>query len=166
MSEKSQVGSNLLELYQDIILKHSKTPKNIGILKNSDCCQKENNPLCGDKVTVSVALNNTIDETKIVKDILFDGKGCAISIASASMMTEATKGLTLKEIIDLADGISNICKDQTVLNNVINSFDEINKNKLSSLQALTGVRNYPARLRCVTLPWDALTKCLSNRKII
>ena len=59
---------------------------------------------------------------KIVKDILFDGKGCAISIASASMMTEATKGLTLKEIIDLADGISNICKDQTLLNNVISSF--------------------------------------------
>ena len=57
MSEKSQVSSNLLELYQDIILKHSKTPKNTGVLKNSDCCQKENNPLCGDKVTVSVALN-------------------------------------------------------------------------------------------------------------
>ena len=134
-------------------------------LTKIDCCQKENNPLCGDKVTVSVLINRSIDETRIVKDILFDGKGCAISIASASMMTEAAKGLSLKEIINLADGVSSICKDQTLLGNVINSFDEEIKNKLSSLQALTGVRNYPARLRCVTLPWDALTKCLSEKII-
>ena len=164
MTEISR-SSNLLELYQDIILTHSKEPKNTGILKDYDCCQKENNPLCGDKVTVSVLINRSIDETRIVKDILFDGKGCAISIASASMMTEAAKGLSLKEIINLADGVSSICKDQTLLGNVINSFDEEIKNKLSSLQALTGVRNYPARLRCVTLPWDALTKCLSEKII-
>ena len=166
MTEILKSKRNLLELYQDIILKHSKMPKNTGVLKDYDCCYKEKNPLCGDKVTVSASLVNDVNEIKVVKDILFDGKGCAISIASASMMTEVTKGLSLKKIFDLADGVSNICKDQMLLANVINSFDEEVKNRLSSLQALTGVRNYPARLRCVTLPWEALAKCLSNKNNI
>jgi nitrogen fixation NifU-like protein len=156
------LDKNITELYQDIILNHSKAPKNIGILNNPDCCSNGVNPLCGDKVTISVSL----DKNKFIHKILFDAKGCAISIASASMMTEAVKGLFKDDIFLLADGVDRFCNENDNLDKILNSVDEKIRNPLSSLQALSGVRNFPARLRCVSLPWETLISCVQNKDFL
>ena len=162
MSAVSLNNKNITELYQDIILNHSKSPKNIGILNNPDCCSDGVNPLCGDKVTISVLL----DKKKFIHKILFDAKGCAISIASASMMTEAVKGLFKDDISLLADGVDRFCKEKDDLDKILSSVDEKIRDPLSSLKALSGVRSFPARLRCVTLPWEALMSCVQNKDFL
>ena len=162
MSADLEGNKDILELYQDIILNHSKEPRNIGILNDPDCCFSEINPLCGDKVTVSILFN----KKGCIKSILFDGKGCAISIASASMMTESVNGMLKDDVFLLAEGVEKFCKQTNSIDEILDLFEFHIRKPLSTLKALSGVRNFPARLRCVTLPWEALISCIKNKDMI
>ena len=134
---------NLKELYQEIILEHGKNPRNLGKTENFNKDAKGNNPLCGDNVHVYLKLNGQ----KIVEDASFEGSGCAISIASASLMTENLKGKHIKYAESLFTDFTNLIKgddtDFTIL-------DEDN-----SLFALKGVSAFPMRVKCATMAWHA-----------
>ena len=106
---------DLLSLYQSIILDHGKSPRNTGRVERHDCSSEGRNPLCGDRVTVTAAL----DESDILTDLKFDAKGCAISIASASMMTEAAKGLTTDEVQRISDAVRILCIEMVYVLTVV-----------------------------------------------
>ena len=139
--------SELRTLYQEIILDHSRNPRNSGKLETVTGEAKGNNPLCGDRVTVYVELEGG----KIV-DAAFEARGCAISIASASMMTEHLKGLTIEEAE----------KAHEEFNNHLTKSGAPDLPQESELAALTGVRNFPTRIKCATLPWQTLIAALKG----
>lgn len=131
----------LRELYQQLILDHYKRPRNFGRLSDANREAKGVNPLCGDQVTVYLRL----DGDKVT-DVHFDGTGCAISTASASVMTETLKGKTLEEVESLFERFHSL-----VAGNVGASDVE----DLGKLAAFSGVRDYPSRVKCATLAWHA-----------
>ena len=146
---------DLKELYQDIILEHGKSPRNFGKCEKYTHQAKGHNPLCGDKVHVYLKLN----EKKNVEDLTFEGSGCAISIASTSIMTELVKGKDLKIakkiIVDFLDMVKNT-KEITS-----NDLEEDQKIKIMSL---SGVKQYPMRVKCATLAWHTLTSAIEGKK--
>ena len=144
---------NLKELYQEIILDHGKNPRNLRKTDNFNKDAKGYNPLCGDKVHVYLKLN----ENKKVEDISFEGSGCAISMASASIMTDLVKGKEEKEIKEIVSDLLNMIKEKDKLNNKILKDDEKTK-----LMCLSGVKQYPMRVKCATLSWHTLTSALNN----
>tara|TARA_Y100000590_G_scaffold303176_1_gene341804 strand:+ start:603 stop:1076 length:474 start_codon:yes stop_codon:yes gene_type:complete len=144
---------NLKELYQEIILDHGKNPRN---LRKTDKYNKEakgHNPLCGDNVHIYVKLS----ETKKVEDISFEGSGCAISMASASILTDLIKGKEENEITEIVDDFLDMIKEKDELNNNILKDDEKTK-----LMCLSGVKKYPMRVKCATLSWHTLLSALNN----
>ena len=144
---------NLKELYQEIILDHGKNPRNLGKFENFNKDAKGHNPLCGDKVHLFLKL----DENKNVNDISFEGEGCAISMASASIMTDLMKGKSEKEAKEIIDKFLDMIKEKDDINT--NLLDEDEKTKLMSLG---GVKNYPMRVKCATLSWHALSSALDD----
>ena len=144
---------NLKELYQEIILDHGKNPRNLRKTDNFNKNAKGYNPLCGDKVHVYLKLN----ENKKVEDISFEGSGCAISMASASIMTDLVKGKEEKEVKEIVTDLLNMIKEKDNLNNKILKDDEKTK-----LMCLSGVKQYPMRVKCATLSWHTLTSALNN----
>jgi len=144
---------NLKELYQEIILDHGKNPRNLRKTDNFNKDAKGYNPLCGDKVHVYLKLN----ENKKVQDISFEGSGCAISMASASIMTDLVKGKEEKEVKEIVSDLLNMIKEKDELNNKILKDDEKTK-----LMCLSGVKQYPMRVKCATLSWHTLTSALNN----
>ena len=128
---------NLKELYQEIILDHGKNPRNLGKFENFNKDAKGHNPLCGDKVHLFLKL----DENKNVNDISFEGEGCAISMASASIMTDLMKGKSEKEAKEIIDKFLDMIKEKDDINT--NLLEEDEKTKLMSLG---GVKNYPMRV--------------------
>ena len=149
---------DLLSLYQSIILDHGKSPRNTGRVERHDCSSEGRNPLCGDRVTVTAAL----DESDVLTDLKFDAKGCAISIASASMMTEAAKGLTTDEVQRISDAVRILCIEK-FSSEAINGFlGETLSARLESLRALSGVRQFPTRAKCALLPWQTLMACIQG----
>ena len=142
---------NLKELYQEIILDHGKNPRNLGKFENFNKDAKGHNPLCGDKVHLFLKL----DENKNVNDISFEGEGCAISMASASIMTDLMKGKSEKEAKEIIDKFLDMIKEKDDINT--NLLEEDEKTKLMSLG---GVKNYPMRVKCATLSWHALSSAL------
>ena len=144
---------NLKELYQEIILDHGKNPRNLGKFENFNKDAKGHNPLCGDKVHVFLKL----DENKNVNDISFEGEGCAISMASASIMTDLMKGKSEKEAKEIIDKFLDMIKEKDDINT--NLLEEDEKTKLMSLG---GVKNYPMRVKCATLSWHALSSALDD----
>ena len=144
---------NLKELYQEIILDHGKTPRNLGKFENFNKDAKGHNPLCGDKVHLFLKL----DENKNVNDISFEGEGCAISMASASIMTDLMKGKSEKEAKEIIDKFLDMIKEKDDINT--NLLEEDEKTKLMSLG---GVKNYPMRVKCATLSWHALSSALDD----
>ncbi len=144
---------NLKELYQEIILDHGKNPRNLRKTDNFNKDAKGYNPLCGDKVHVYLKLN----ENKKVEDISFEGSGCAISMASASIMTDLVKGKEEKEVKEIVSDLLNMIKEKDRLNNKILKEDEKTK-----LMCLSGVKQYPMRVKCATLSWHTLTSALNN----
>ena len=144
---------NLKELYQEIILDHGKNPRNLRKTDNFNKNAKGYNPLCGDKVHVYLKLN----ENKRVEDISFEGSGCAISMASASIMTDLVKGKEEKEVKEIVTDLLNMIKEKDNLNNKILKDDEKTK-----LMCLSGVKQYPMRVKCATLSWHTLTSALNN----
>ena len=144
---------NLKELYQEIILDHGKNPRNLGKFENFNKDAKGHNPLCGDKVHLFLKL----DENKYVNDISFEGEGCAISMASASIMTDLMKGKSEKEAKEIIDKFLDMIKEKDDINT--NLLEEDEKTKLMSLG---GVKNYPMRVKCATLSWHALSSALDD----
>ena len=144
---------NLKELYQEIILDHGKNPRNLGKFENFNKDAKGHNPLCGDKVHLFLKL----DENKNVNDISFEGEGCAISMASASIMTDLMKGKSEREAKEIIDKFLDMIKEKDDINT--NLLEEDEKTKLMSLG---GVKNYPMRVKCATLSWHALSSALDD----
>ena len=144
---------NLKELYQEIILDHGKNPRNLGKFENFNKDAKGHNPLCGDKVHLFLKL----DENKNVNDISFEGEGCAISMASASIMTDLMKGKSEKEAKEIIEKFLDMIKEKDDINTNLLKDDEKTK-----LMSLGGVKNYPMRVKCATLSWHALSSALDD----
>ena len=146
---------DLKELYQDIILEHGKSPRNFGKCVAHSHEEKGYNPLCGDHVQVYLKLN----EKKNVEELTFEGSGCAISMASTSIMTELVKGKSLeisKKIIEeFLKMITNPASSK------LNYLDEDQKIKIMSL---SGVKQYPMRVKCATLAWHTLNSAIEGKK--
>ena len=144
---------NLKELYQEIILDHGKNPRNLRRTENFNKDAKGHNPLCGDKVHVYLKL----DESKKVEDISFEGQGCAISMASASIMTSMVKGKEEHEVKEIINDFLEMIKEKETLNTKLLSEDEKTK-----LMCLSGVKQYPMRVKCATLSWHTLTSAIDK----
>tara|TARA_Y100000590_G_C15275090_1_gene846602 strand:+ start:138 stop:608 length:471 start_codon:yes stop_codon:yes gene_type:complete len=143
----------LKELYQEIILDHGKNPRNLRKTENFNKDAKGHNPLCGDKVHVYLKL----DEDKKVQDISFEGQGCAISMASASIMTDLVKGKEENEVKEIVKDFLEMIKEKDQLNNKI-----LEENEKTKLMCLSGVKKYPMRVKCATLSWHTLTSAMNN----
>ena len=144
---------NLKELYQEIILDHGKNPRNLGKFDNYNKDAKGHNPLCGDNVHVFLRLN----EKKKVEDVAFEGSGCAISMASASIMTDMVRGKEEKEVKEIISDFLGMIKEKNSLENKILKDDDKTK-----LMSLSGVKQFPMRVKCATLSWHTLTYALDN----
>ena len=146
---------NLKELYQEIILEHGKNPRNLRKTENFNKDAKGHNPLCGDKVHVYVKLN----ENKKVEDISFEGSGCAISMASASIMTDLLKGKNENEIEEIVKDFLEMIKVKPEL-----SSKNLKEDEKTKLMCLSGVKQYPMRVKCATLSWHTLKSAINNSK--
>lgn len=140
--------SDLRDLYQEVIVDHSKRPRNFGVLAGANHRADGHNPLCGDSVTVYLAVAGGV-----VKDVHFEGRGCAISMASASLMTESLKGMSVEEARSVFARFHGMLtgKDVAVV-------DELDR-----LAVFEGVREFPVRVKCATLPWHTFIAALESR---
>ena len=144
---------NLKELYQEIILDHGKNPRNLRKAENFNKDAKGHNPLCGDKVHIFLKLN----DNKKVEDISFEGQGCAISMASASIMTDLLKGKEEKEVKEIVNDFLEMIKEKDEIKTNLLKDDEKTK-----LMCLSGVKQYPMRVKCATLSWHTLTSAIDK----
>jgi len=144
---------NLKELYQEIILDHGKNPRNLRKAENFNKDAKGHNPLCGDKVHIFLKLN----DNKKVEDISFEGQGCAISMASASIMTDLVKGKEEKEVKEIVNDFLEMIKEKDEIKTNLLKDDEKTK-----LMCLSGVKQYPMRVKCATLSWHTLTSAIDK----
>lgn len=134
---------NLDQLYRSVIMDHYKTPRNKGIIEESSITVDMNNPTCGDVIHLTMEI-----EDDVVQDAKFEGEGCSISMASASMMTQLIKGKPVKDALSLADTISAIMLSEEYDDSI----------DLGDIEALSGVAKFPARIKCATLAWKAMEK--------
>lgn len=139
-------NSKLDQLYRSVIMDHYKTPRNKGIIDGDTITVDMNNPTCGDVIHLTMSINDGI-----VEDAKFEGEGCSISMASASMMTQLIKGKTTEEALRYAQIVS----EMMLGNEYDTSVD------LGDLEALSGVAKFPARIKCATLAWKAMEKGVS-----
>ena len=144
---------NLKELYQEIILDHGKNPRNLRKTENFNKDAKGHNPLCGDKVHIYLKLN----ENKKVEDISFEGEGCAISMASASIMTDLLRGKEENDVKEIVNDFLEMIKEKDEINTNLLKDDEKTK-----LMCLSGVKQYPMRVKCATLSWHTLTSAIDR----
>ncbi len=144
---------NLKELYQEIILDHGKNPRNLRKTENFNKDAKGHNPLCGDKVHIYLKLN----ENKKVEDISFEGEGCAISMASASIMTDLLRGKEENDVKEIVNDFLEMIKEKDEIKTNLLKDDEKTK-----LMCLSGVKQYPMRVKCATLSWHTLTSAIDN----
>lgn len=140
---------DLEDLYQDIILDHSRNPRNFHRIKHANRHADGSNPLCGDKLIVYAVIKNNV-----IRDIGFTGTGCAIFIASASMMTESVMGKTVGEAKAVSERLHQL---------VSGSAEPPETAMTEKLSVFSGVRGYPARVKCATLPWQTLKAVLSSQ---
>ena len=141
--------SDLAGLYQELILDHSRRPRNRGMIENASARAEGANPLCGDELTLYVDVADDV-----LREVRFEGHGCAISTASASLMSEAVRGKTTAEAHDLFKRFH-----QSL---VSGPGTEVDVSGLGKLAALTGVRNYPMRVKCASLAWHTLNAALKG----
>ncbi|MCL5260181.1 MAG: SUF system NifU family Fe-S cluster assembly protein [Gammaproteobacteria bacterium] len=139
--------SELRDLYQQIIIDHSKNPRHFCVIEHPDHVKEGYNPLCGDKLTLYLTEKNGV-----ITDICFQGSGCAISMASASLMTEAIKGKTIAETMELFDEFQRL----------LTTGDQKDLEKLGKLAVLAGVAEFPMRVKCATLAWHTLKSALKS----
>jgi nitrogen fixation protein NifU and related proteins len=145
--------SELSELYQQVILDHNKKPRNFRKLDTANHSAEGFNPLCGDHLTVYLDLENDL-----VKDVGFEGSGCAISKASASMMTQAVKGKSKEEAETLFKEFHSMVTGELD--------EEIEENSLGNLKIFAGVREFPVRVKCATLPWHTMHAAINKQEQI
>lgn len=142
---------DLRDLYQEVIVDHSRRPRNFGKLADATHFAEGFNPLCGDKLTVFIKA----DEQHVITAVTFEGSGCAISTASASLMTEALKGKSVAEAEALFRGFHNLIMDQPSAAPI----------DLGKLHVLAGVKDYPSRVKCATLAWHTLHAALNREEL-
>ncbi len=135
--------NNLNQLYRSVIMDHYKNPRNKGVIEDATLTVDMNNPTCGDRIRLTL---NVVDE--IVEDVKFDGEGCSISMASASMMTESITGKNINEALSMGDEFSKMMLGE----------DYDISEEMGDIEALSGVSQFPARIKCATLSWKALEK--------
>lgn len=145
--------SELSDLYQQVILDHNKKPRNFHKLETANHNAEGYNPLCGDQLTVYLQL-----EDDVVKDISFEGSGCAISKAAASMMTQSVKGKSKAEAEQLFNEFHRMVTGQLD--------EETEPNNLGRLTIFSGVRDFPARVKCASLSWHTMHAALNNEAIV
>jgi nitrogen fixation protein NifU and related proteins len=145
---RPETSAELSALYQELILDHYRRPRNKGTLENADASVEMKNPLCGDEICLQVAF-----EGASVCDLKFAGRGCSISQASASMMTQLVKGKSAKEIKALRNRFRDL---------MLGDPSAADDQELGSLRALSGVARFPARVKCALLAWNALETALSE----
>ncbi|AMA62573.1 SUF system NifU family Fe-S cluster assembly protein [Kurthia gibsonii] len=141
--------SNLDQLYRSVIMDHYKKPRNKGTIEGSNVSIDMNNPTCGDRIHLTLQV-----EDGIVADAKFEGEGCSISMSSASMMTQMVKGKTTEEAVELAHVFSDMMLGK--------EHDE--DLDLGDVEALSGVAQFPARIKCATLAWKAMEKGINENK--
>tara|TARA_Y100001938_G_scaffold147950_1_gene230391 strand:+ start:1096 stop:1518 length:423 start_codon:yes stop_codon:yes gene_type:complete len=139
---------DITDLYQEVILDHSKNPQNFGILNQYTCTAEGNNPMCGDSLTVYVNIENNV-----ISDISYRARGCAISVASASIMSKIIKGKTIEEVDILFDKFHKLCMGEDIEDD-----DEI-----EMLQVLSGVSKFPTRVKCATMSWHAMKEATHSK---
>ena len=144
---------NIKELYQEIILEHGKNPRNLRKTDNFNKDAKGYNPLCGDKVHIYLKLN----EKKKVEDASFEGSGCAISMASASIMTDLVKGKEENEVKEIIKDFLVMIKENPELKS-----KNLKEEEKTKLMCLSGVKQYPMRVKCATLSWHTLISAIDN----
>ncbi|MBD0369890.1 MAG: SUF system NifU family Fe-S cluster assembly protein [Pyrinomonadaceae bacterium] len=145
--------SELSELYQQVILDHNKKPRNFRVMEEANRRAEGYNPLCGDQLTIYMDL-----EGDVVKDVSFEGSGCAISKASASMMTQAVKGKSLAEAETLFEEFHRMVTGELD--------EEAEPNHLGHLTIFSGVREFPARVKCATLSWHTMRAALKGEEAV
>ncbi len=138
---------SLRELYQEMIIDHGKNPRNKGVLAKANHQHAGHNPLCGDKLSVYI-----LAEQGVVQDVKFEGEGCAISVASASLMTEIVKGKNITEIEELFHDFHLLATQGRIENS----------EKMGKLAIFAGVAEFPIRVKCATLAWHTLKAALTN----
>jgi nitrogen fixation NifU-like protein len=143
------MNDSLRELYQEVILDHSKNPRNFRVIEGARLA-KGYNPLCGDRITLFVDVDGGV-----VRNVGFQGSGCAISTASASMMTETLKGKTEAEAEKIFEAFHSV---------VTGKSDVVNEEELGKLAVFAGVRDYPVRVKCATLAWHTLKAALARQE--
>lgn len=144
--------SDLMDLYQEVILDHNKKPRNFGAMDDPDHFAEGNNPLCGDQLRLYLKMDG-----ERVEQIRFEGSGCAISTASASLMTEAVGGKTLEEVEALYESFHELLTgDPSVVAEV--------GPELGKLAVFSGVREFPVRVKCATLAWHTLQAALQDQE--
>ena len=136
-------------LYQEVIVEHGRRPRNFGKLEGANHIARGHNPLCGDKMTLYLKVN----DQGIVEDARFEGEGCAISMASASLMTEAVKGKSAEEAELMFENFHDL---------VMNTHEAKRPIELGKIKILAGVKDYPSRVKCATLAWHTLHNALEG----
>jgi nitrogen fixation NifU-like protein len=147
---------DLKELYQDIILEHGKSPRNFGKCEGHSHEAKGYNPLCGDKVHVYLKMN----KDQKVEELTFEGSGCAISIASTSIMTELVKGKSFEVAKKIVDDFLSMIKSGSEMKS-----KDLSEDQKIKIMSLSGVKQYPMRVKCATLSWHTLISAMENKKI-
>jgi nitrogen fixation NifU-like protein len=147
--------SALRELYQEVILDHGKAPRNFGHLVDATAESHGHNPLCGDTITIYLKIKDGV-----VEDIRFEGRGCAISMASASMMTEILKGKTVAEVNEMFERFHHLVTSGDAA--CEGGFETA---ELDKLVVLAGVREFPMRVKCATLAWHTFKAALEGERV-
>ena len=145
---------DLRELYQEVIIDHGRRPRNFCACANASHVKEGYNPLCGDQLTIYI-----IEKSRVIEKIVFEGQGCAISIASASIMTEALKGKTIADAKQLFEDFHTLLTRNNQEGNQENVLKKVGK-----LAVLVGVAKFPARVKCATLAWHTMLAALNNSK--
>jgi len=145
------MSDDLRELYQEIILDHARSPRNHRTIEDATCLAHGNNPICGDTLVIFLV----IDNNDLVEDVSFKGDGCAISIASASIMTGLLRGKTKKEAESLFNTFHKMCTEDDF---VVQENDDLDR-----LEILAGIRSFPTRVKCATLAWHTMSAAINNQ---
>jgi nitrogen fixation protein NifU and related proteins len=149
------MDESLRELYQDVILDHSRHPRHFGALPEATHTGEGHNPLCGDRVKIYLVLDNA----NRIADIKFEGKGCAISQASASLMTDMLVGRTIAEADKLMGGFLHMVKGEA-------NIGELNADDRERLEVMAGVSAFPMRVKCATLAWHTMKSALEGGEAV
>jgi nitrogen fixation NifU-like protein len=144
---------HIRELYQEVILDHGKNPRNFRHPEDATCEAQGNNPLCGDRLTVYAK----VGDDNMIQDAAFEGRGCAISVASASMMTDIVKGKSIAQVERLFNQFHKLCTGE-----VEDIEDPEFEDEIDKLRVMSGVRQFPMRVKCATLAWHTINAAVQG----